>query len=519
MDLECACVAQCERFGQGDWNACEALCGVGNDLEVQVAKACYAGVGVNAQEGNACLSECGLELGSECQTCISDQGGQSEFEEGGACLGDDDCTCVLACLSFPDPFGNPVPTVESCLVTCNVSGNAIVDAMVAFGDPVCVEACGYPDLMWERTHNGSADQDDVARGIVTDASDAIYVVGKVTEFSSAQGTNLWMRMYNADGSTQWTQMYDSPEVGAFDSDEGYDVSFDPDSNEVYFSGTSYISETHWQYFTARDAQSGLEVWVGLSAEPGGTGYATRNSGVAANLQGEGAMLAGDYYNPTDNQEFDALARTVELVGGALAVGSDNFYFASPSMPMDDGFTAVRGVNANNDGIAFVLVGYGTTAATGRDIVISLYDLDLNEISSAEIDSASGDDAALCVDARYDSMSGEVDIVVGGYVEVPGEGWNYWVRRLESSSTLTVWTDTWDNSGSQEHIAGCAFDPAGNVLVGGQNMLRKYDSSPAGVELWTRYLSGQILSVASDSEGNVLVGGERSQDIWVAKFRP
>ena len=125
-----------------------------------------------------------------------------------------------------------------------------------------------------------------------------------------------------------------------------------------------------------------------------------------------------------------------------------------------------------------------------------------------------------MDARYNSMSGEVEVIVGGFSETPGEGQNYWVRRLASTASGVVWTKSWDESSSGEQLSGCAFDADGNVIVGGVWSMYKFDATTAGNPVWTRQTNGaDIHALTTDSDGNIIVAGQRNDDIWVAKYRP
>jgi hypothetical protein len=425
-------------------------------------------------------------------------------------------------MSFPDS-GNPTPTIDSCLWTCGqgqqLVGNAALDAMMAAGDPACVDTCGFPDLIWERTHDGTASNWDIASGITTDGSDGIYVVGTVTELSSAAQANIWMRKYDSDGGTVWTQNYDAPDMGVFDDDQGRGVAYDAGSGQVFFSGMTNISEVRMQYFSARDATNGLQLWGGITGNPVDSAHSSESYGVAANLQGGGALSVGEFYNPAAGQEYDGLARPLMNDGNSgVTIGTD-FIVAPTTAAVDDRLFAASGVGTNGDNIAYVAVGSVSTVGTGKDMYIAFLDATGALIDSAQVDVSSADDEARCVDARYDQPSGQVIVVVGGSAQVPGEGQNYWVRRLSSSANGTVWTKNWDNLGSLEVISGCAFDPAGNVIVGGQSTLQKFDNSSTGVSVWTRAVNGLIQDVATDSQGRIVVAGQREDDVWVAKYRP
>lgn len=86
--------------------------------------------------------------------------------------------------------------------------------------------------IWTQTYNGPANGDDRGLGVATDASGNVYVLGETGV--AGQGQNIWLRKYDTNGNTVWTQTYDNP---SHSSDWGRDVAVDALGN-VYVTGSS-----------------------------------------------------------------------------------------------------------------------------------------------------------------------------------------------------------------------------------------------------------------------------------------
>ena len=107
---------------------------------------------------------------------------------------------------------------------------------------------------WTRTYNGSSNYNDVGRGIDVDSSGNVYVAGH--EALNALGnSDLWIRKYNSDGSTNWTRTL----IGLFAS-EGRGINVDSSGN-VYVAGL----ETY-------DAIQKFNIWVRKYNSDGSTNW-------------------------------------------------------------------------------------------------------------------------------------------------------------------------------------------------------------------------------------------------------
>lgn len=62
------------------------------------------------------------------------------------------------------------------------------------------------ETLWTRSHEGSADLDDLASGVAVDAQGAVYAVGYETV---AVGASVgWLRKWDAEGNPLWTHTWD-----------------------------------------------------------------------------------------------------------------------------------------------------------------------------------------------------------------------------------------------------------------------------------------------------------------------
>ena len=90
------------------------------------------------------------------------------------------------------------------------------------------------DVIWTRTHNGTANQDDCGYGIAVDSSGNVYVTG--CEEVIGEKHNIWVRKYDSDGNELWTRTYS----GTAHDDDGYGIAVDGSGN-VYVTGSEAVT--------------------------------------------------------------------------------------------------------------------------------------------------------------------------------------------------------------------------------------------------------------------------------------
>jgi uncharacterized delta-60 repeat protein len=116
---------------------------------------------------------------------------------------------------------------------------------------------------WAAIYDGSASDDDIAKGIVVDGSGNIYVTGQ------SQGSNddYATVKYDSDGNEIWATRYD----GSGGADVPSCIALDGDGN-VYVTGQSQNSNS--DYATVKYDSSGNEEWVArYDGEAGGSDVA------------------------------------------------------------------------------------------------------------------------------------------------------------------------------------------------------------------------------------------------------
>jgi uncharacterized delta-60 repeat protein len=88
---------------------------------------------------------------------------------------------------------------------------------------------------WTIAHNGPANSTDFGNGIVVDVIGNVYVTG--AEDVSGEGRHIWVRKYNSDSSTNWTRIYNGSANG---NDYGYGIAVDTSRN-VYVTGYEAVA--------------------------------------------------------------------------------------------------------------------------------------------------------------------------------------------------------------------------------------------------------------------------------------
>ena len=74
------------------------------------------------------------------------------------------------------------------------------------------------NTLWTETYDNPGHSSDVARGVALDAAGNVYVTGIERRDDLGQNLNIWLGKYDTDGNILWTETYDSPDHG-YDSGE------------------------------------------------------------------------------------------------------------------------------------------------------------------------------------------------------------------------------------------------------------------------------------------------------------
>jgi cysteine-rich repeat protein len=206
----------------------------------------------------------------------------------GAASGDDEGRCVAA-----DADGNVlVAGLES------VSGEAS-NVWVRKYDPDGA-------TLWTRTYNGPANGDDLAMGIVADAGKNVLVAG--AETVAGEDYNVWVRKYDADGATLWTRTYNGPASGA---DIARDVAVDSAGDYVVAGGATDPVRGYDVWVRKYDAD-GTTLWTRTySGADGGEDLAR---GVAVDPD-DNVIAAG--YEFVAASPYDVWLRKYDAAGATL----------------------------------------------------------------------------------------------------------------------------------------------------------------------------------------------------------
>ncbi len=117
--------------------------------------------------------------------------------------------------------------------------------------------------LWVVRFNCPNNSSDIANALAVDASGNVYVTGGFYE----SGTHYEFATikYDSNGNELWVARYNGP---GDDFDRAYALSVDPSGN-VYITGQSYGSGTHYDYATIKYDANGNELWVARYNGPGG----------------------------------------------------------------------------------------------------------------------------------------------------------------------------------------------------------------------------------------------------------
>ena len=111
------------------------------------------------------------------------------------------------------------------------------------------------DVIWTKTHNGTASDYDVGNGIAVDGSGNVYVTG--AETVAGEQYNIWVRKYDSDGDEVWTKTYNGRDDG---NDYGYGIAVDG-SGSVYVTGSETVTGEEENIWVRKYDSDGNEIWT------------------------------------------------------------------------------------------------------------------------------------------------------------------------------------------------------------------------------------------------------------------
>jgi len=395
----------------------------------------------------------------------------------------------------------------------NAKRSSIVSILIlsifAFTFSSHAHAALIPQLEWIQTYDNPFHDYDYGYGVTVDAAGNAYVTG--SERRVGQGYwNIWLRKYDTDGNTLWTETYDSPDHG---SDHGDGVAVDAAGN-VYVTGEEHRLGQSSNIWLRKYDTNGNTLWTQTYDNPAHDGDVGQS--VAVDAAGN-VYVTGYEFRDDLGQESNIWLRKYDTDGNTLWTET----YDSPYHDYDYGY----GVTVDAAGNAYV------TGSERRDdlgqnqnIWLRKYDTDGNTLWTETYDSpshASDVGYGVAVDA-----AGNVYVSGSEHRTDLGQSDNIWLRKYDTDGN-TLWTETYDSpSHASDESFGVALDSAGNVYVTGREYrndlgqnyniwLRKYDTD--GNIIWTEtydnpsHYGDEGYGVTVDAAGNVYVTGHEYRD--------
>jgi hypothetical protein len=368
------------------------------------------------------------------------------------------------------------------------------------------------DVIWTRTHNGSANSCDGGYGIAVDASGNVYVTG--CEYVIGEWFNIWVRKYDSDGNEIWTRTYNGT---SNDWDEGHGIAVDRSGN-VYVIGDEYVTGESSNIWVRKYDSNGNEIWT-RTYNGTGNGW---DEGYDIAIDGSGNVCVTGYESVTEEGR-NIWVRKYDTDGDVIWTRTYN--------GTTDGSDVGNGIAVDGNGNVYVTGSEYKSDTERSNIWVRKYDSNGNEVWTRTYNGS----ANYWDEGHGIAVDGSSNVYVTGYEWVTGEWFNIWVRKYDSNGN-EVWTRTYNGSAnSYDYGKGIAVDESGNVYVTGYEWVtgewfniwvRKYDSN--GNEIWTRTYNGSANywdeghGIAVDGSGNVYVTGYEyvtgeDYNIWVRKY--
>ncbi|MBI3519500.1 MAG: T9SS type A sorting domain-containing protein, partial [Bacteroidetes bacterium] len=243
-------------------------------------------------------------------------------------------------------------TVVTDLVNDHAGNSIFVGAATVSGqgDNIYVQKIDYTlATLWTYTFNGIDNLDDVAKSVVVDASNNIYVTGFTK--SATQGRNMVTIKLNSSGVMQWTKYYNDTLNG---DDESMDMVIDA-NDDIYITGYHTNTLDNKDYYTVKYNSSGTKLWEVTSDGNSTNDKATNMTLDSLNnviVSGQSEIAPGTYEYVTVRYVQRDVITPTDCNGEAP---SPNFmYYANRGQIVDTTYTAVPDIKyyTNNTYPAF-----------------------------------------------------------------------------------------------------------------------------------------------------------------------
>ncbi len=314
--------------------------------------------------------------------------------------------------------------------------------------------------------------DDYGQSVAVQADGRILVGG----YRAYNGVDFEVARLNADGTLDASFDGDGEQTVDFGNtyDYGYSVAVQADG-KVLVGGYSYQGPTGADLAVARlDTNGSLDASFDVDGKRTIDFGNTYDYGYSVAVQADGRVLVGGYSGQPGTGADFAVARL--NTNGSLDTGFDGdgrvtTEFGRPS----DDFIANSGSLAVQADGKIVAVGYSFQSVTGNDFAVVRYNTDgtldggFGTGGTRTIDFGTPSDIGLSVAVQADGK-----ILIGGYSNQPGTGYDFAVARLNGDGSLDT---TFDGDGKRTISFGnrsdfgssVAVQADGKILVGGYSI--------------------------------------------------
>ena len=270
------------------------------------------------------------------------------------------------------------------------------------------------DTLWTRKYNGSANGNELASDLISDASGNIYVTG--SSFGPGTINDFILIKYNSNGDEMWTQTYNGPADG---NDNFTSIALDNNSN-VIITGSSVGSGTSLDFATLKYSPAGDVIWLRRYTSP------TVNIEEPKAITGD---ASGNIYVTGTSTGFST---SYDYLTVKYSPAGDELWARRYNGPSSINFDESRSVSADNSGNILVS---GLSAGTGTldDIVTIKYDENGNELWVHRYNSpANMNDAANNI-----SFDNSGNIIVSGFMTSLSGGMDFGVIKFSMLTSLNT----------------------------------------------------------------------------------
>lgn len=387
---------------------------------------------------------------------------------------------------------------------------------------------------WAVRYNGPRSGSDIIDAIVTDDSGNVYVTGTVVGAIS-QGLDIVTIKYNSAGEQKWIDIYNGT---ANDNDYGRDIVSD-DSGNVYVTGLA----NRYDFVTIKYDPNGLRKWVNVIPNGYGFRIKIDNQGfiyvvgnwledmLVIKYNSSGSELWRNRFKGSGNGPGYGKGIDVDNNGNVYITGNA---YISP-------YVAITTVKYSSSGVLLWSEDYHTSNPSGYD---DASDIAVDGSGNVYVCGSTGSpvlgstfitlmyspDSILIWADKYTEGQGKANRIFekNGNVYVTGYSmvaFNFDYTTIKYNSTGRVWASKYNGFGGADIAYNLFVDDAENVFITGGSpgqtsphedlVTVKYDSSGVQQGIARYNGPGNNIDLANDIEldkqGNIYVAG-RSWDI-------